>query len=302
MHVKDGDTPALRLEQDNSSFPAQTWDVGGNEVNFFVRDVTNSNALTFRIAAGAPANSIYVSETGNVGVGFTTPSEKLAVNGNLSFPSSNSPILVASEFNVESTEGVDIIIDNDDNSSNSSFRVKRNGESETIFEVQESGNIEVEGEYNYSSAKTHYQSFSWHSFDPLYPQFYEFGQSATVNNTYGEFVTGGLGIDYAVVQLNLPDGAELTELKAWIWDNASDAPVRVRLLALPLGSETTSTIANVESSSATANAAVQELTVDPNTTIDNSSNSYFLRFEGKQNRNDTRLYGVRVTYTVEKAD
>ena len=41
MHIKRGDTPAIRLEQDNcDGFTPQTWDVGGNEANFFVRDQT----------------------------------------------------------------------------------------------------------------------------------------------------------------------------------------------------------------------------------------------------------------------
>src|SRR6185436_13830143 len=39
LHVSTGNTPALRLEQTNASgFTAQTWDVAGNEANFFVRD------------------------------------------------------------------------------------------------------------------------------------------------------------------------------------------------------------------------------------------------------------------------
>ncbi len=46
LHVKDGDTPTLRLEQDGSSgFTPQTWDVAGNETNFFIRDATNGSTL-----------------------------------------------------------------------------------------------------------------------------------------------------------------------------------------------------------------------------------------------------------------
>ncbi|MCB0635619.1 MAG: hypothetical protein KDC54_03325, partial [Lewinella sp.] len=41
IHSVAGDTPTLRLEQDQSSgWTPQTWDVAGNETNFFVRDVT----------------------------------------------------------------------------------------------------------------------------------------------------------------------------------------------------------------------------------------------------------------------
>ena len=65
IHVKDGDTPTLRLEQDNSSgFTAQTWDVAGNETNFFVRDVNNGSKLPFRIRPGAPESSIDIAANG----------------------------------------------------------------------------------------------------------------------------------------------------------------------------------------------------------------------------------------------
>jgi hypothetical protein len=50
LHVVDGDSPAIRLEQNGSSgFTAQTFDIAANETNFFVRDVTNGSALPFRI-------------------------------------------------------------------------------------------------------------------------------------------------------------------------------------------------------------------------------------------------------------
>ncbi len=44
LQIIDGNTPTLRLEQDGSSgFNPQTWDVAGNEANFFLRDVTNGS-------------------------------------------------------------------------------------------------------------------------------------------------------------------------------------------------------------------------------------------------------------------
>jgi hypothetical protein len=47
LHVSDGDTPGLRLEQNGSTgFTPQTWDVAGNEANFFVRDVTGGSRLS----------------------------------------------------------------------------------------------------------------------------------------------------------------------------------------------------------------------------------------------------------------
>jgi hypothetical protein len=83
VHMKDGDTPTLRLEQDGSSgFAPQTWDVAGNETNFFIRDVTNGSTLPFRIQPGAPSSSIYIANTGNIGLGTTSPSAQLHILDN----------------------------------------------------------------------------------------------------------------------------------------------------------------------------------------------------------------------------
>jgi hypothetical protein len=67
LHVVDGDTPTLRLEQNGSSgFTPQTWDVAGNETNFFVRDVTNGSHLPFRIIPGADSSSLVITADNDV--------------------------------------------------------------------------------------------------------------------------------------------------------------------------------------------------------------------------------------------
>jgi hypothetical protein len=67
LHVVDGDTPTLRLEQNGSSgFTPQTWDVAGNETNFFVRDVTNGSQLPFRIIPGADSSSLVITADNDV--------------------------------------------------------------------------------------------------------------------------------------------------------------------------------------------------------------------------------------------
>ncbi|MDO3387309.1 hypothetical protein QWI17_15820 [Gilvimarinus sp. SDUM040013] len=81
-HMRDGNTPALRLEQDGSSgFTPQSWDVAGNETNFFIRDVTNGSKLPFRIKPNAPNDSIFVAADGDVGLGTDGPDTKLHVRG-----------------------------------------------------------------------------------------------------------------------------------------------------------------------------------------------------------------------------
>jgi len=91
LHLVNGNTPSIRLEQNNSSgFSAQTWDIGSNETNFFIRDVTNSSRLPFRIAPGAPTSSLHITASGNVGIGTAAPNGKLVVaNGNVGFGTSS---------------------------------------------------------------------------------------------------------------------------------------------------------------------------------------------------------------------
>jgi hypothetical protein len=84
LHVSTGNTPAIRLEQTNASgFTAQTWDIGANEANFFVRDVTGGSKLSFRIRPGAPTSSVDISADGDVGIGTGSPDEKLHVFENV---------------------------------------------------------------------------------------------------------------------------------------------------------------------------------------------------------------------------
>lgn len=80
LHTVDGNTPTLRLEQDGSAgFSSQTWDMAGNEANFFIRDVTNGSKLPFKIKPNAPTSSLFIAADGDIGLGTESPDATLDI-------------------------------------------------------------------------------------------------------------------------------------------------------------------------------------------------------------------------------
>ncbi len=85
MWINGSDTPGVRLEQNNSAgFTAQTWDVAGNEANFFVRDITGGSLLPFRIRPGTPTSTLDLRADGSIGMclanGQATPKARVHIN------------------------------------------------------------------------------------------------------------------------------------------------------------------------------------------------------------------------------
>jgi hypothetical protein len=95
LHARKSDTPGLRLEQDASGgWTPQTWDIAGNETNFFIRDVTSGSRLPFRLRPGAPTSSIDISATGNVGFGVANPALVTGTSNKiLAISATNNPML-----------------------------------------------------------------------------------------------------------------------------------------------------------------------------------------------------------------
>lgn len=116
LHVTDGDSPTMRLEQSGASgWTPQTWDIAGNETNFFVRDVTNGSKLPFKIRPGAATNSLYIDAEGDIGLGTANPGNNAlqvesgdvyVKNGNLGInapPSALAALQVVGDVNVTGT-------------------------------------------------------------------------------------------------------------------------------------------------------------------------------------------------------
>jgi hypothetical protein len=137
LHINNANTPAIRLEQNSGGgFTAQTWDIAGNEANFFVRDVTSGSRLPLRIRPGAPSSSLDISADGDVGLGTGAPRSKLDIDeGVISIGDSNAgaPHTIGDRpgavDDLQATGRRNIIfnVDSDNNSTNASFSVSRDG-------------------------------------------------------------------------------------------------------------------------------------------------------------------------------
>ena len=80
VHIVTGNTPTVRLEQDGTSgFTPQTWDVAGNEANFFIRDATNGSQLPLQIKPGADSASLFIAADNDIGMGTSSPGAALHV-------------------------------------------------------------------------------------------------------------------------------------------------------------------------------------------------------------------------------
>jgi len=114
LHVTATDTPAIRQEQTNGGgFTAQTWDIGANEANWFVRDVTGGSRLPLRIRPGAPTSSIDINASGNTGFGTASPNSNTRGDFNDSTQNKARVALTGQEFfqaSNTSTDGVALIL------------------------------------------------------------------------------------------------------------------------------------------------------------------------------------------------
>lgn len=139
LHAATGNTPAFRLEQNASGgFTAQTWDIAGNEANFFIRDVTGGSRLPFRIQPGAPTSSIHILASGNVGFGTSSPAFKIDVVGNSRYSGSNVQFSLTGS-KVGGNEWLVQTVDADGR-----FRIFDNtGSAERITVLQTSGNVGI---------------------------------------------------------------------------------------------------------------------------------------------------------------
>ena len=155
IHIKSGNTPTLRLEQDGTSgFTPQIWDVAGNEAGFFVRDATNGSTLPFRIRPGAPSSAIDILSSGDVslanslGIGTGTT----ALTHDIHIKRSNDPTIFFDE-NGDLTNQWLFGIEDD---WNNGITLRNNANSSLGFTIYNSGDF-----YMLTGEPKKYNKYAW---------------------------------------------------------------------------------------------------------------------------------------------
>lgn len=150
LHIATSNTPAIRLEQNNTGgFTAQTWDIAGNEANFFVRDVTGGSRLSFRIRPGAPTSSIDIASTGRVGIGNASPDSPMEIIASPTTIGTGNAVLKLVNPAGPTALQLDPLNDgtfwNVGANSNTSFVINRSGNPTPSLTLSNTGNLVISG-------------------------------------------------------------------------------------------------------------------------------------------------------------
>lgn len=173
--------------------------------------------------------------------------------------------------------------------------------------LEVNGNITIPAanSYSYTTAKTKYLSLPAAAFN-LQSVLLVSGSSITVggyNTGQARWVQGGTaGTEaYLFAPVNLPDGANITAIQGYVYDGSSTDEVSIELHSLANGASTPQSLTQTNASGAGfASGATTVSVTGVNITIDNSANSYYLRYKTKEATNLLRLQSVKITYTVTK--
>ena len=107
--------------------------------------VAGTNGQTLRYNSGSwIATSTLYNNGSQIGIGTTSPVEELDVVGDIKITGVSRTLSADNTFNIRGTSGIDVIIDGDNNSTNSTFKIKKNTDgTEILMIVQEDGHVGI---------------------------------------------------------------------------------------------------------------------------------------------------------------
>jgi len=168
-------------------------------------------------------------------------------------------------------------------------------------ELDVEGDIEIDGDYTYESAKTDYRSVSPNAFISNATGTVYISGTSTGNSRY---FSGGVAgtVQEMFADVQLPNGAVVTKVDFNVLDNDATYNVSGNFVRKTLGGSTIRSIQATTTTTAGATGAQDISASGLSITIDNSLYAYYLIFNTYQNTSDLRIMGVLITYTVTKTD
>lgn len=170
------------------------------------------------------------------------------------------------------------------------------------------GDVEVPAtsDYTYSSAKTKYFNVAAANFSLI-----QISGTSSANIRTMSFVTGNaLWINGGTLgttalftaPIYLPEGAIITNLDVYVWDNDATYNISATLNKITAGTSSMTTVGTT-STSGGPSASVQTISVALGSTVVNNG-LYYIRINTVEelSSNNLRIYGARVTYTITNAE
>lgn len=172
------------------------------------------------------------------------------------------------------------------------------GTSTPTSKLEVVGNVEIPSanNYKYSTAKTHFYSLGTHGWSVR-------NSSLSTKVDYDTYVSmsGGTNITgYMLYPIHLPDAATVTTIDVVCYDN--DAVFAVGP-AFAKKSLATNAITPISIPSTVGQlGSIQTISGPINDVIDNTLYSYYIQVGMADNSTNTRVYSVKITYTVLQTD
>jgi hypothetical protein len=169
------------------------------------------------------------------------------------------------------------------------------------FKVDGAGNVAANGDFQYFSTHTFYANYDASGMAPI---DYSTESDVVRGMTRAYMLGGGPFVDIAC-GVHLPQGAAVTRLDAWVFDNDASGYIDVTLFAIYNGATGVSPIVSAATTNAFQNAALQQITTTVGTPwpFDNSSYHFSLRVHMQPSvAGAAYVYfsNVRITYTMPK--
>ncbi|MEA3444440.1 MAG: hypothetical protein U9R19_06890, partial [Bacteroidota bacterium] len=143
-------TPVSELEV-NGTVTATAFVGDGSALTNLVGDNLGNHTATQNIIMGSNWLSgdggnegIFIDNSGNVGIGTTSPNKKLEINGSLKISAANAIYGVSNgSMNIRTDSDISFFIDDNDNESGGAFKILANGGSDSLFSAIDNGNVGI---------------------------------------------------------------------------------------------------------------------------------------------------------------